>query len=375
MEFKTDEHTKIVLVNSETELFSSIKSLFDNSCNYVCFTKIKRKRDLKKCVFEFVKIVHGFEREYNVNSTVIFPNDELRKFAKDAYKSILPAKMKIGVALGGGGARGSMQLGQLKALQEYGILDIYDAMCGTSIGSVNMISYVNYGLEDTIKIWENKLQKKIFKRNSFKKSISNVGLFDRTDTKNYMLELVKDEDFDIDYPDYFINSYSLKSKKLKYFHINHRSKDRIVEASLASSAIPFIYGISKYENDVYIDGGIFDNQSIKCLIDEGCNIIFVASLSVYPRCVKYCKDGVCIIDLGSVNFHKDLVTGTFSFDKRIKEKMEHGYLVASTLFNKLEVLGVLNIIKNKKVEDFYKLEKYYNLSKRENKFKISKSLL
>lgn len=375
MKFKVDEKYRITLVNNENELFSLINDEFNSCGNIVRFNKVKHKKLPKKGVFEFVRYVVGLEEQYKTEATLIFPNNELKNYAKEAYKKIKPDKIKIGVALGGGGARGSLQLGQLKALKERGILGIYDTMCGTSIGSVNMISYINYGLDDTIKLWENNLQKKIFKRNSFKKTISNVGIFDRTDTKNYMMELVKEEPFDIDYPDYFINSYSLKNKKLKYFHINHKSKDRIIEASLASSAIPFVYGISRYENDVFIDGGIVDNQSIKCLIDEGCNVIFVASLSIYPKCIKYCKDGICIIDLGSVNFHKDLITGTFSFDKRIKEKMEHGYLVSSAIFDKLEKIGVLDIIINKKTEEFYKLDRYYNLSKKENKYKISKSFL
>ena len=43
-------------------------------------------------------------------------------------------KLKIGLALGGGGARGFAHLGALKAFEEYGLK--FDYVCGTSIGSI-----------------------------------------------------------------------------------------------------------------------------------------------------------------------------------------------------------------------------------------------
>ncbi|PKK92721.1 MAG: hypothetical protein CVV61_08295, partial [Tenericutes bacterium HGW-Tenericutes-6] len=48
-------------------------------------------------------------------------------------------KNKVGLALGGGGARGSYQIGILKALEEANILEDIHHISGTSIGSINTL--------------------------------------------------------------------------------------------------------------------------------------------------------------------------------------------------------------------------------------------
>ncbi|MDF2677235.1 MAG: patatin family phospholipase, partial [Bacillota bacterium] len=49
-------------------------------------------------------------------------------------------KKKIGIVLEGGGAKGSYEIGVQKALNELEIK--YDYVVGTSIGSLNAVSYV-----------------------------------------------------------------------------------------------------------------------------------------------------------------------------------------------------------------------------------------
>ena len=46
-------------------------------------------------------------------------------------------KPKLGLMLGGGGAKGGYQLGVIKALQEEKLLDNIDCIAGTSIGAIN----------------------------------------------------------------------------------------------------------------------------------------------------------------------------------------------------------------------------------------------
>lgn len=52
-------------------------------------------------------------------------------FIRPLYKR---KKAKIGLALGGGGARGFAHLGALKAFEEFGLQ--FDYVCGTSAGSL-----------------------------------------------------------------------------------------------------------------------------------------------------------------------------------------------------------------------------------------------
>ena len=48
-------------------------------------------------------------------------------------------KYKIGLVLGGGGAKGAYQVGVLKALKEYKLLKHVKMVSGTSIGALNSI--------------------------------------------------------------------------------------------------------------------------------------------------------------------------------------------------------------------------------------------
>ena len=62
---------------------------------------------------------------------------------------------KIGLALGGGGARGSFQLGAFKVLLELGILQKIKYVSGTSIGAINTLMVMNkLSYERMRSIWE-----------------------------------------------------------------------------------------------------------------------------------------------------------------------------------------------------------------------------
>lgn len=50
-------------------------------------------------------------------------------------------KPKIGLAFGGGGARGMSHIGAIKAFEEYGLK--FDYVCGTSVGSIIGAAYAN----------------------------------------------------------------------------------------------------------------------------------------------------------------------------------------------------------------------------------------
>ena len=369
------KNLKIIMLNNENELFGLLDSKFNKNDVTIPFIRIKSIKRLKNNIFVVIKVILKLEEIYNREITLFMKNEKERKLAKDQYRLLVPKKIKIGIALGGGGARGALQVGQLQVLNEYNLLNNYDVMSSTSIGAFNMINLVCNGLDSNYDMWHKKQEHIIFKKRNIKDMIINGGIFSRDDTRAFIDSILNEKCFDKDYPSYYINSFSWRKKELKSLHINHRSKERIKELTLASSAIPFIYGLTKYDNDIYIDAGVMDNQSIKCLIDKGCNVIFALSLSIYPKCSTYTKNGLCIIDMGSVNFYKFLLSGSFSFDKDVDKKIKHGYDVSKKLFQRLENEKVLDIIINRKVNEFYKLENYYHLSKKENNFKIDKHIL
>lgn len=57
------------------------------------------------------------------------------------FDKMFKKKIKVGVAFGGGGARGMSHIGVIKAFEEFGIE--FDYVCGTSVGSLIGAAYAN----------------------------------------------------------------------------------------------------------------------------------------------------------------------------------------------------------------------------------------
>ena len=69
-------------------------------------------------------------------------------------------KLKIGIALGGGGARGFVHLGVLKALEERGITP--DIVSGVSAGAI-IGAFIATGIAKVGKSWQGLKQRKFWK--------------------------------------------------------------------------------------------------------------------------------------------------------------------------------------------------------------------
>ena len=72
-------------------------------------------------------------------------------FCRAFFKKRKPEKLKLGLALGSGGAKGFAHIGALKAFEENGIE--FDIVAGTSIGSVVGAFYsAGYSATDIIEL-------------------------------------------------------------------------------------------------------------------------------------------------------------------------------------------------------------------------------
>ena len=89
---------------------------------------------------------------------------------------------KIGLALGGGGARGSYQIGILRAREEANILQDIHHISGTSIGSINtlmVMAKVSY--ERMIEIWEKITNSDIYGLGPARLKMDRLGIFSLKD--------------------------------------------------------------------------------------------------------------------------------------------------------------------------------------------------
>ena len=160
-------------------------------------------------------------------------------------------KYKIGIALGGGGARGFVHLGVYQALSELGIVP--EIIAGTSAGSIAG-SFLASGMPP----------KEVFERFKHKKinKISTVhfpvdGLMVMDGLKKMLKELPYKNIEDLPIP-FFATISNLNTGKVEY-----RNSGPLADIVVASSSIPILFSPVTIGDYQYVDGGVCDNLPVK----------------------------------------------------------------------------------------------------------------
>jgi NTE family protein len=199
-------------------------------------------------------------------------------------------KLKIGLALGGGGARGIAHIGVLKVLEKNGIVP--DFIAGTSMGAIIGAMYcAGLSTDEMEKKVAQFLATDIYKELKFDKMTSNESknifteilgkikekaLFYLSGVKEAFLEkkaIDKMIEFflpDIDFKDLKIPfacvAVDISQGKEVVFQ-----KGPIWEAVASSISIPGIMPPVKYEGGILVDGGAVQLVPVKVLKDSGCD--------------------------------------------------------------------------------------------------------
>jgi NTE family protein len=174
---------------------------------------------------------------------------------------------KLGLALGGGGARGFAQLGAVEAFNELGWT--FNEISGTSAGAISGAFLADGKSPGDILTLLKK--KDFFGLSQFRWPVN--GLFTLTGLKKMIKDHIKVnriEDLAIPLT---VTAANLNTGKVTYFN-NGSLEDCVV----ASASIPFIYEPVKINGDLYADGGIFDNLPYKPLT-QNCTKIVAINIS------------------------------------------------------------------------------------------------
>lgn len=235
----------------------------------------------------------------------------------------MKADNEIGLVLSGGGAKGAYQIGVLKAMAEYKLLDNLTSVSGTSAGGLNAIMLAGMDCDNIYKtvskmedIWhefdigdfmgvpknkQSKLKSDISDMLRFfygaNQTINNIFFFDGGIFSQG--EIIKLIDKNIDLEKLCKNSIKCYITCHKFWWIPGKdsyenfyiSDDytpcQIKNIALATAALPFIYKPKLIGGRIYDDGGIdwnikeikgrgLSNIPFKILIDEGYkNLIIV----------------------------------------------------------------------------------------------------
>lgn len=186
-------------------------------------------------------------------------------------------RVKVGLALGSGAARGVAHIGVLKALEENNI-DI-DVVAGTSIGAVVGGFYAS-GL--TIKRMTEFAEKFGDRRLAYWMDPSffmKGGLLKGDKIEQAIIEEIGPVDFsDLETPLYIVATDLITGDEVVI------SKGEVGRAIRASFAIPGIFAPVKYDERWLVDGAISEPIPTRILKEVECDVIIAVNVSsLYPE--------------------------------------------------------------------------------------------
>ena len=185
---------------------------------------------------------------------------------------VLPAKLKIGLALGGGAAKGFAHIGVIKMLEASGIHP--DVVAGTSAGSVVGALYAS-GMDPF------QLQEQAFALDEAK--IRDVRLFSGGLVRGRKLQ---------DYVNRLVGQRPIERLKLPFAAVATQLEagQRTVfvrgntgEAVRASSSIPGVFEPVEIRGRHYIDGGVVSPVPVDAARQLGADFVIAVDISTRPN--------------------------------------------------------------------------------------------
>jgi hypothetical protein len=190
--------------------------------------------------------------------------------------------MYNGLVLSGGGSKGLLQLGLLEALYENKKIEKIKYLSGCSIGAILCVLIaVGYTPSEIITYFCVNDFCSLFKGFNVLLINKYYGLIDSNVILTYLETMVMEklnyiptfEDiynkFGIVFtcPAYKVN-HKLNEEPHVYFSYKTHPKMHITQAACLSSNIPIVFTKSSYNEEYYIDGGVFDNFPVNKLIED-----------------------------------------------------------------------------------------------------------
>ncbi len=176
---------------------------------------------------------------------------------------------KTGLVLGGGGTRGFAHIGALKAMEEAGIRA--DVVSGSSVGSIVGSMYADGMPADRmLEIFSNNTVFRLSRPAFFKRGLLGFGGLKKQVCKQ--LKAVTFEELEIPL---YVCVANITAGRAEYIH-----EGLLAEAVTASASIPILYHPVRMGNDLYADGGVFDNFPVKPIRKQCKRII---GINIMPR--------------------------------------------------------------------------------------------
>jgi len=174
--------------------------------------------------------------------------------------------LKIGVALGAGGAKGLAHIGALRVLEEYGIKP--DLITGSSMGAVIGAGYcLGMSLDEVeSKAREFFSENRIFSPNNF--HYFHESLIRIEDIRKVFYEFVSDKTFEDCKIKFVAFGLDLEEGQEVVF-----SKGNLLDAVEASSAYPGIFPPVFVDGKYVVDGGMLNSTPVDYLREQNMDVV------------------------------------------------------------------------------------------------------
>lgn len=170
------------------------------------------------------------------------------------------APKKVGLVLGGGGAKGAATIGALKVIEQSGIK--IDYVAGTSIGAIIGALYcAGYSADEMATLfeslqWQDLLQGNVMEE-KFRQLLAERGVVKFSDLHTPFRCVAVDVDSAVDVPLYDGDVY---------------------KAIRASMSIPPLYKAVELNGNKYLDGGFLNNLPVDVVVDMGADVVIAIDL-------------------------------------------------------------------------------------------------
>lgn len=246
----------------------------------------------------------------------------------------------FGIALGGGGAKGSYEIGVWQALKELEIP--VTAVVGTSVGALNGAIIVQNEFDTAYNFWTGitaekviNLENEVFENYNMlsivKKAIRCKGL-DVTPLKRMLKDVIDERKIRKSPVDLGLVTFSLGNFKPVRIFKDDVPHGRLVDYLLASSCFP-AFKPYRIGNEIFIDGGVYDNIPFSMLIEKGIKNIIIVDVSAPGLVRKIDQSGLNVYYIKN----SEELGGILDFNgERSKANIEIGYYDALRVFGKFK---------------------------------------
>ena len=215
----------------------------------------------------------------------------------------------------GGGSRAIVYAGAIKKLEQENMLHEVKYLAGSSSGAQTAAliccGYSSNELENALRCapWESILDSGFFNIQGIFNLISKYGFYDSKNLQDYIESLIYiktgkkeitfKELYDISNIHLKVGVCSLTDKKFKYIDYQSYPNMPISVGLTASSSIPFIFTTTKWEEELFVDGGLIGNLPITAFPENNCLAFNLLDMSDKQILNENPKN---ILDFGKVIF-------------------------------------------------------------------------